>query len=256
MDPQQQYVIVERDCKATHIALNRPTRGNALNAAMVESLLEIVGSAGKDGTRLLTLRGRGANFCTGFDMGDLSMQSEGDIVLRFLRIEQLLQAIHYAPMHTIAFAHGRVVGAGADLFCACDSRVTSTDAKFRFPGIRFGVVLGTRRLAYRVGSDRARKIVLDGLELDAEAAVEARMATDVLAQDGWDNLATATIKSGLALETVATQWARNGLRSNTRESDMMALVASLTEPGLKERMTAYRESSRSQVANIKTAQRL
>ena len=254
VNPHLQHVVVERDGEATHVVLNRPARGNALNAAMVESLIEIVGAAAEDGTRLLTLRGSGANFCTGFDMGELSAQNEGDIVVRFLRIEQLLQAVHHAPLDTIALAHGRVFGAGAELCCACDSRIASTDATFRFPGIRFGVVLGTRRLASRVGSDWARKIVFDGFELDAEAAVKVGMATDVIAQDGWDNLAARKLKSGRALEVVATRWARNSLRSDTRDSDMMALVASVSEPGLKQRMIAYRESSRSQVPNLSDAQ--
>jgi hypothetical protein len=72
---------------------------NALSATLVEALLAEVDAAYRDGTRLLVLRGNGKNFSAGFDMGGYEAQSEGDLVLRFIRIEQLLQACARALRH-------------------------------------------------------------------------------------------------------------------------------------------------------------
>ena len=43
--------------------------------------------------RLLVLRGNGKNLSAGFDFGGVEAQSEGDLLLRFVRIEQLLQGL-------------------------------------------------------------------------------------------------------------------------------------------------------------------
>jgi len=64
-------------------------------------------------------------------------------LLRFVRIEQLLQRLFRVPYPTVALVHGHVFGAGADLFCACQHRFAASDATFRLPGTGFGLVQGT-----------------------------------------------------------------------------------------------------------------
>src|SRR3546814_5165189 len=48
-----------------------------------------------------------------------------------------------------------LIGAGADMFVACQRRIVVGEAAFRFPGAAFGLVLGTGRLARLVGSASA-----------------------------------------------------------------------------------------------------
>src|SRR3546814_4977267 len=93
--------------------------------------------------------------------------SEGDLVLRLIRIETLLQTVWHLPFPTLALARGRVFGAGADLFCACSRRVAEPGTSFRMPGLGFGIVLGTRRLMARVGADAARSIQNETRTFDA-----------------------------------------------------------------------------------------
>ena len=79
----------------TRLTLNRPQKANALSAPLVEALIDAVEYAATDGTRLLILDGAGSHFCAGFDFTDAQAQSEGDLALRFIRIETLLQALHW-----------------------------------------------------------------------------------------------------------------------------------------------------------------
>src|SRR5512143_1710364 len=123
--------------------LDRPDKMNALNAPLVDELLHAVTAAYDDGTRAMVLRGSGRNFSAGFDLSDVESASEGDLLLRFVRLEQLLQAVYHAPFETIALVHGRNFGAGVDLVCACARRIADPDATFRMPGLKFGLVLGT-----------------------------------------------------------------------------------------------------------------
>lgn len=58
----------------------------------------------------------------GFDLSDLEHATEGDLLLRFVRVEQMLDAVWRSPLLTVALASGRTWGAGADLFCSAERR--------------------------------------------------------------------------------------------------------------------------------------
>ncbi|MCJ9713492.1 enoyl-CoA hydratase/isomerase family protein, partial [Bordetella hinzii] len=104
------------------LTLNRPEKRNALSADLVERLLDAVLAAQAAQVPLLVLRGEGSNFSAGFDFSGFEDLGEGDLVLRFIRIETLLQAVAYGPCATLALAHGSNFGAGVDLIAACRQR--------------------------------------------------------------------------------------------------------------------------------------
>lgn len=228
---------VERADGALTLTLNHPARGNALGPELVESLIDTLAGAGHDETlHTLVLRADGPHFCTGLDLSDLEHCSDGDLLARLVRIETLLATIWHAPWHTRAFASGRCWGAGADLFAVCEQRIAAPGTSFRFPGAQFGIVLGTRRLAERVGAEAARHIVIDGAEWLADAALTAGLVSRI--DDSPGTLAMPRV-------TPATARAVRGVtRSDTRDADLAALVRSAAEPGLKARITAYRERQR------------
>lgn len=233
-------LIVEQAGATTRLLLNRPGRGNALSASLVLALLDAVDRASRDGTRLLVLEGMGASFCSGFDLGGLDQQSDGDLALRFLQAEHLLQAVHHFPGETLALAHGRVFGAGADLFGACARRIAAPGATFRFPGVRFGVVLGTRRLGAIVGSETARRLILDGVEIDAPGALANGFASEIADPSAWPER-RAAILTGLDRIAPHTREAiARCLRADTRAADMADLSASVARPGLKQRIQTYK----------------
>ncbi len=176
---------------ACEIRLNRPDRANALSPALVEALMRAMIRAYSDGTRLLVLRGEGRNFCAGFDQSDAAAIDHLEISARTLQIEALLQLFWQAPFVTVARVHGAAFGAGADLVAVCDYRLGRDGVRMAFPGFRkFGVTLGTRRLATLVGSDRAFDLVLRGRTVDVEEATSMRLLTHRLD----DESATAFIR--------------------------------------------------------------
>ena len=174
-------LLRSHDGHVTHLTLNRPQKSNALCASLVEALLNAVEYAHTDGTRLLILDANGDNFCTGFDFSGYLEASEGDLVLLFIRIEHLLQLLYHAPFATVALAHGKNRGAGADLVCACSMRVAAAGTTFRMPGLRFGIVLGARRLAHRIRTDAASEALASGRTFDANAALELHFITRIAA---------------------------------------------------------------------------
>jgi enoyl-CoA hydratase/carnithine racemase len=226
------------------VTLDRPERGNALDAATVERLLEAVRKAEAEGARLLILDGAGRSFCTGFDLGGLDEASDGDLLWRFVRIELLLQRIYHAPFATLALAKGNVFGAGADLFCACQHRITAPDARLLFPGVRFGLLLGTRRLAARVGPDTARALLSRRVPIDAETARRVGLSDRTEPPEAWADAVEEIRSAAFALESGVTARINAVTRTDTRALDMADLVASACQPGLGDRIRAYVRSLR------------
>ena len=223
----------EHQAGVTTLTLQRPERGNALGPDLVEGLIHAAEAAMADpAVHTLVLRGDGRHFCTGLDLTDLATLSDGDLLLRLVRIETLLALLWHSPIRTVALAHGRTWGAGADLFAVCEQRLVHPDTTLRFPGAQFGIVLGTRRLAERIGVDAARALVLEGGELDAPQAMALGLATqlgDMAAELAAPRLDAPTARA-----------IRSATRDDCRDADLAALVRSAARPGLQTRITAYR----------------
>ena len=228
----------------THLTLNRAQKANALSAALVEALIDAGEYACTDGTRLLILDGAGGPFCAGFDFTDCLSATDGDLALRFIRIETLLQTLYHAPYETLALAQGRSFGAGADLIATCGLRVATPDATFRMPGLRFGVVLGTRRFAARVGSDRARAILSASRSFDSAEALGCGFITQIAMESEWDSIVAEARLRCQRLSPAAAAALHRYTVTDTRTEDMAALARSVSVPGLKERIRLYREDQK------------
>lgn len=230
------------------LTLDRSSKGNALSPALVEALHAALDMAQTEAASHVVLRGNGRHFCTGFDLGDLDEADDATLLYRFVRLELLLSRFWSAPFPTIAIAHGRCVGAGADLVVACDRRLVVDNASFRFPGAAFGIVLGTRRLARSIGAAPARQLVTSGATLSAEAACDIGLATDRTTATGIGEALDAI--RGAETKLDLTTW--NALRERARDEsgedgDLAALVRSAARPGLAQRMRAYRDGARGTV---------
>ena len=227
-------LTIDHQAGVTLLRLQRPERGNALGPMLVEGLISAASEAfANTSVHTLVLQGEGRHFCTGLDLSDLATLSDADLLLRLVRIETLLAMLWHAPIRTVAMAKGRTWGAGADLLVACEQRLVGSDTTLRFPGAQFGLVLGTRRLAERIGADAARALVLEGGELDATQALALGLASRIT-----DSLALAPLRtSGDTGRAV-----RAASRSDLRDADLAALVRSAAVPGLQQRITQYRAS--------------
>lgn len=221
------------------LTLNRPEKLNALNASLVDSLLLAVEHANTEGTQLLVLRGAGKSFCAGFDLSDLDDQREGDLALRFVRIEMLLQAIANSPAQTLALAHGKVFGAGVDLFAVCRQRVAAPDSVFRMPGLKFGLVLGTRRFGDLVGPEVAREILEVTSLFTAGRALEMRFAQRLQPVAEWEAVVATAEAGARALDDLTRAELYRVLSTAQADTDLASLVRSAARPGLKERLQRY-----------------
>ena len=229
-------LIVDRHAGGVTLTLDRPAKRNALSGELVEALIEAVDTAHAEGVEVIVLRGTGKSFSAGFDFSGWQDASEGDLVLRFLRIEMLLDRIARSPAVTIACAQGRNFGAGVDLFGACKRRIAEADATFRMPGLNFGLVLGTRRFAACVGRDAAREIQASTRTFDADEALAMGFVTQSVAQSAWPALIEAEFERTPDATRALLHTALDDDRS---DRDLAQLARSAAAPGLKKRIAAY-----------------
>ena len=223
------------------LTLARPDKANALDARMVERLHALLDQIGPE-TRLLVLRGEGRHFCGGFDFAGVEDQSEGDLLLRFVRIQDLLSRLRGSRHATLAFVHGAAFGAGADLVAACTWRVGTMKARFRFPGFQFGLALGTRRLAALIGAQRARQLLACNEELHALAAHECGLLTELMDEPSFAPRPAELARLAGGLDAVALATLLRLTDAPADEADMAELVRSAARPGLHARIARYRQA--------------
>lgn len=233
-------VIVRRSTgRVVELTLNRPDVGNALDLEMVDALLEALNEIDAAACDTIVLRGEGKGFCGGLNLSGLEDESDATLFWRLTRIEMLLQKLAGMPQQTVALAHRFAFGAGADLFAACRLRVAAPGTKFAFPGVRFGIALGTGRLARRVGPDAARAMLAATTPIPLEHALETGLAQEERAVEDWAAMIEEMAVATSSLDARMAEIVAERLNPGEDAADMAALVRSAAEPGLKDRIAAY-----------------
>jgi enoyl-CoA hydratase/carnithine racemase len=232
-------VDVQADGSTRIFTLNRPDKLNALDDSTVDALAAEVERANASDVRLMVFRGTGRSFCAGFDLSRLQELSEAELLMRFVRIELLLQAICESPAQTLALAHGKVFGAGVDLVAACRYRVAAHDTMFRMPGLKFGLVLGTRRFADLVGAEPARRLLEGTSPFDTGQALAMGFLHEVAETGRWDAVIAGAATMAASLDDRARQDLYRAVSTLQPDRDLATLVRSAARPGLKDRLLRY-----------------
>ena len=172
------------------LTMNRPDRLNALNAEMLQGLLDAVTRAAADpAVGVVVLAGAGRGFCAGGNvkaMAERGGRSENfDERARDLRRRmEVARLLHEIPKPTIAMLRGPVAGAGLSLALACDLRIagetlrlTTAFAKVALSG-DFG---GSWFLTRLVGPAKARELYFTSPVLGAAEALALGLVSRAVA---------------------------------------------------------------------------
>jgi enoyl-CoA hydratase/carnithine racemase len=153
------------------LRLDRPDARNALNTAMLEEMLDHLGSARDDErVRVLVLSSTDhMALSAGADVRE-ELDEEGK-VRRMELFARLYDELTGFPKPTVAACHGSCVGGGAEIAVACDLRVGGSNLRLRFPGAALGVPVGPARLVTLCGLSVAKYLLLTGKDVGAEQAL-------------------------------------------------------------------------------------
>ncbi|RGC66804.1 putative enoyl-CoA hydratase echA6 [Micromonospora sp. MW-13] len=166
------------------IALNRPSRLNAVIPQLVRELLEAIEQADRSGARVIVLSGRGRSFSSGYDLKHEVVGSppDNERTERLSRIQALTTRLRNSPSCVIAQVHGYALGAGAELALAADFVVAAEDAVFGFPEVEAGLSVtgGVSAILPRlIGPARARRMMILGERVDGQQAYEMGLVSHV-----------------------------------------------------------------------------
>lgn len=141
------------------VELHRPDRLHALNTPLLSRLIDTLAAARDEpGVAALVVTGSGGCFSSGADVAE-----DLDHTAALSRMElfgQLYEALSVFPRPAVAAVDGWCIGGGAELACACDLRVATPAARFRFPGASFGIPAGAARLPLLVGMSHAKDLLM------------------------------------------------------------------------------------------------
>jgi len=184
------------------VLLNRPDRRNALDLDDRLELLEVLSTAVEE-SRAIVLSGTGDTFCAGGDLA--SMTGDRSIARERLDVtNSIVRLLSTGPRPVIAAVEGGAFGLGLGLAGACDVVVAGRSSRFGTAFARVGLGPDTGvsfSLPARVGTARARELLLSGRTVTAEEALRIGMV-DELCDDG-EAVATASLRAG-RLATMST----------------------------------------------------
>jgi enoyl-CoA hydratase len=181
-------LVVDRAGRVAWITLNRPERLNALTSELVQRLATTVDElAAVAEIRVLVLRGAGRAFCAGYDLEwGTAVESESDQAGPWDPVRDLLgmsrnvaafMSLWRSPKPVIAAVHGWCVGGGTDLALCADLIVAAEDAQIGYPPARVWGSPTTALWAYRIGLERAKRLLLTGDAIDGRTAERIGLAS-------------------------------------------------------------------------------
>ncbi|PWB41713.1 MAG: enoyl-CoA hydratase [Rhodocyclales bacterium] len=202
-----QTLSYETAGRIARITLNRPERLNAIDEKMPGEIRAAVEMANADdGIHVIVLAGAGRGFCSGYDLkafaetkgenpGVQSMPWDPMVDYRFMKqctddFFSLWRS--YKPV--ICKVHGYAVAGGSDIALCADIVVMAEDAKIGYPPARVWGCPTTAMWVFRIGAEKAKRMLLTGdlvdgrkakemgLVYDAVPAAELDAAVDALAQ--------------------------------------------------------------------------
>jgi len=201
------------------ITLNRPERGNGITFEMARELAECVERANLDPkVHVIALAGNGTGFCGGYDLVIGAEQS-----LRFAPedrpwpvgspMDPEVQAANHTPGSTwdptidyammirnvrgfmslfesekpvVCKVHGYCVAGGTDMALCSDLLVIEDKAKIGYPPARVWGSPTTALWAYRIGIEKAKRLLFTGDCLSGTEAVAWGLATEAAPADKLD----------------------------------------------------------------------
>jgi 2-(1,2-epoxy-1,2-dihydrophenyl)acetyl-CoA isomerase len=179
-------VRIERSDGVLSITLDRPARRNAVNDAIVRTIIEAVEAAGvDDGIRVVLLRAAGDHFCSGYDIAGSQPAGDrpraGHLQRGFpFGPHRLTQLLADVQLPVVVEVRGFAAGFGCGLALAGDFVIAGTSARFWLPFVSRGFTpdSGTTFVLPRlIGLARAKEMVMRGLQVDGETAATWGLVT-------------------------------------------------------------------------------
>lgn len=166
-------ILVETRGKVGLVTLNRPKAMNALNAELLQELVQaVLAFDAEAGIGAILITGNERAFAAGADIKAMSDATVTDMLTG--SFVELFDGLRKVKKPVIAAVAGYALGGGCELAMSCDMIVAAENARFGQPEVTIGVIPGaggTQRLTHAVGKAIAMEMVLNNRTLTAGEAL-------------------------------------------------------------------------------------
>src|SRR4051812_17569173 len=242
------YAVEDRKA---YITLNRPERLNAITGEMARELAEAVTRANDDdAVRVIVVQGAGRAFSAGYDLKLYAEQGEehqGEVwdPIRDYRMmsanTERFFTLWRSLKPTIAKVRGYAVAGGSDIALACDLVVMAEDARIGYMPARVWGCPTTAMWVYRLGPERAKRMLLTGGTIDGLQARDWGLVIDAVPADELDEAVERL--AGRMASVPANQLAMQKLMVN-QALDNMGLQSTQTIATLFDGITRHSPEGR------------
>ena len=191
-----------RQERIARITLNRPERLNAINDAMPGEIRRAVEQANADDeVHVIVLQGAGRAFCAGYDLKayaegatPLIQEMPWDPMQDYRIMKQFTDDFFsiwrsYKPV--ICKVHGYAVAGGSDIALCADIVVMAEDARIGYMPARVWGCPTTAMWVYRLGAEKAKRMLLTGDTIDGVTAKAWGLVYDAVPASRLDDAVNA-----------------------------------------------------------------
>ncbi len=186
--------------RIARITFNRPERLNAISADTPGEIRRAVEAANHcEDVHVIVLQGAGSAFCAGYDMGILAedeidhpcnQESEPWDPMRDYRTMREytndFMSLWHSHKPTIARVHKYAIAGGSDIALCCDQIVMEETARIGYMPTRVWGCPTTAHWTYRLGPERAKRMLLTGDLIDGITAERWGLVSEAVPADSLD----------------------------------------------------------------------
>lgn len=178
-------VLYQPDGRIARVILNRPEVMNAIDDRLPKALAEAVRQANRDpAIHVIVLSGAGKAFCSGYDLDFYAQSSSGagaeitqempwDPLQDFAfmkRNTELFMEVFRSLKPVICKIQGFAVAGGSDIALCADIVIMAETAQIGYMPARVWGCPTTAMWVYRLGPERAKRMLLTGDKIDGREA--------------------------------------------------------------------------------------
>jgi enoyl-CoA hydratase len=189
----------DTDGRVARITLNRPERLNAITPDMPREIHDAVDRANADDAiHVIVLQGAGRAFCAGYDLKDFAERPGANVCIQDMPWDPMLDyremkrytddmfSLWRSYKPTLCKVHGYAVAGGSDIALCCDIVVMEETAEIGYMPARVWGCPTTAMWVYRVGAEKAKRMLLTGDRIAGTEAKAMGLVHDAVPADRLD----------------------------------------------------------------------
>jgi enoyl-CoA hydratase len=186
-------LLYERKGRIARITLNRPRRLNAISTVMPREIrLAVEEANADDGVHVIVLQGAGRAFCAGYDLKDFAEKKGRNSYTQDMPWDPMVDyrgmkantddffSLWRSYKPTICKVHGYAVAGGSDIALCADIVIMAEDARIGYMPARVWGCPTTAMWVFRLGAEKAKRMLLTGDTIDGRTAKEWGLVHDAV----------------------------------------------------------------------------